>query len=801
MKLDELELLITANTVEVENALEDIKDLLQELILVSDKSSEAMDSPKGLSGSMFKANLMANLATKAITFTINAVKKLISATVGLVKNLMESGSQLARLRTATEVVARNMGISSEEVDGLRKSLAESNTYGSAAENTLKSLMISGIMPLIKEIDSLVEANKKLPPELQVLADSLKYVDGRTGDTQEGINALVLAMKDLSAAANKSSREGIEQLTKFIQGQNGVINDGILQIGNLGTEFRQFETILGKSRSQFTAQEEAIIRMNIVMREAQKVQGAYAETYTSSGKMISSIGDATKAVFEELGAALEPIWASVSSAVLNFVNGVRTFILDNYATIQAWATKVAGTLVSLIRIIGSILSRLPLIGGYFQKLADFQVKVGATAKTGAEAQQEQADAMNDTASGAKALKKELMGLAGFDEMNTLTTPADSSGGGSLGGAGITPDIAQEQTSLFGDIGRSINDFADNAKKKFEEVKKKVLDFFQPMIDLWNKWVKPAWDGLIATLNELWQSIQDSPVGEIMKTLGQVIGVIVVGAIAALIYIITGVVALIKLWFDNWKKRWNETVEALAQLIVRFRDFKNKASEVWNYISAKVKALWSSAMAYVRAKIDEVKNAISTRIANIRAFFSGLFTHVSDIWNNIKSKAHGAFDSVKSKVYTIVQNIKDKLSGLKDGFKGIADGIVTFFKKPINKLIDLINAFFGTLNRTKLPEWTGLGNVGFNIPGIPHLAQGGQITGDAIFRGGEGGYNEVVLPLDRNTEWADKVADLIAENGSGGAQTIIVKIGEDTLLRKVIRGTNQRARQTNSLILNA
>ena len=129
-----------------------------------------------------------------------------------------------------------------------------------------------------------------------------------------------------------------------------------------------------------------------------------------------------------------------------------------------------------------------------------------------------------------------------------------------------------------------------------------------------------------------------------------------------------------------------------------------------------------------------------------------------------------------------------------FDGIKDGIVNAFKTVVNAIITGINkvvavpfnAINSALNGIRSIDILGLKPFEWirtiSVPQIPLLATGGITTGSTLAMIGEAG-REAVLPLERNTGWMDTLADKI-----GGDQHITIKIGEDTILDRVISGIN-------------
>ena len=115
------------------------------------------------------------------------------------------------------------------------------------------------------------------------------------------------------------------------------------------------------------------------------------------------------------------------------------------------------------------------------------------------------------------------------------------------------------------------------------------------------------------------------------------------------------------------------------------------------------------------------------------------------------------------------IKKVGSSVADFIGGIFERKINMVKGIINAVISLINGAIGGINKLKvdIPDWVpkyGGSTFGVNIPKIPTLAEGGVVDGATLAMIGEAG-KEVVMPLENNTQWIDKLADkLSAKSGS-------------------------------------
>lgn len=106
-------------------------------------------------------------------------------------------------------------------------------------------------------------------------------------------------------------------------------------------------------------------------------------------------------------------------------------------------------------------------------------------------------------------------------------------------------------------------------------------------------------------------------------------------------------------------------------------------------------------------------------------------------------------------------------------GIFEKKIQVVKGIINGVIELINGAIGAINKLKvtIPDWVpkyGGSTFGVNIPKIPKLAEGGIVDGATLAMIGEAG-KEVVMPLENNTAWIDKLAEKISAKGGNQSNT--------------------------------
>ena len=208
------------------------------------------------------------------------------------------------------------------------------------------------------------------------------------------------------------------------------------------------------------------------------------------------------------------------------------------------------------------------------------------------------------------------------------------------------------------------------------------------------------------------------------------------------IITAVAAALVLLYKNW-----DSVKAWLV------NFGNTVNQIWTNFS----------------------NAVGNAIAAIGQHFPLLGAYLQGWWESIQA----AVENVKA----IFQNIIDFISNVFSGnwsaawqnivniFGNLFGMIVNLAKAPINGVISAINWVLEKINSISvtIPDWVPLvggQTLGFNIPTIPQLAEGGVATSPTLAEIGEGGEPEAVMPLS-------KLADLLdnwprPKPGGGGGQ---------------------------------
>ena len=189
------------------------------------------------------------------------------------------------------------------------------------------------------------------------------------------------------------------------------------------------------------------------------------------------------------------------------------------------------------------------------------------------------------------------------------------------------------------------------------------------------------------------------------------------------IIIAVAGAIALLYKNW-----DTVKAWLV------NFGNTVNQIWTNFS----------------------NMVGNAIAAIGQKFPMLGAYLQGWWESIQA----AVDNVKAIFKNIIDFISNVFSGnwsaawqnIVNIFGNLFGMIVNLAKAPINGVISAINWVISKINSISvtIPDWVpGVGGktLGFNIPTIPQLAEGGVATSPTLAEIGEGGEPEAVMPLSK------------------------------------------------------
>ena len=184
---------------------------------------------------------------------------------------------------------------------------------------------------------------------------------------------------------------------------------------------------------------------------------------------------------------------------------------------------------------------------------------------------------------------------------------------------------------------------------------------------------------------------------------------------------------------WDDHLSKTIESVGGFVAKLAD---GAMDMYNTFAVPIQTFIQNVISPAWSFLSE----------NIIGSFGTALAFLTDGISNITNLFGGLIDWITG---TFTGNWKKAWEGVKTVFKTVADGFVSIFKLPINRMIDLLNGFIAGINKIKIPDWVpSVGGKGFNIAKIPKLAQGSVVPPNKEFLavlGDNTKEHEVVSPI--------------------------------------------------------
>ena len=254
-----------------------------------------------------------------------------------------------------------------------------------------------------------------------------------------------------------------------------------------------------------------------------------------------------------------------------------------------------------------------------------------------------------------------------------------------------------------------------------------------------------------------------------------------------------------------------IAIIVLCVTHWDEIKEKVSEVWKSMKEKV----SEGVENVKKKIEEMKTNLTNKVNEIKTNITNKFNEVK---TNITNKITETKNNIVNKFEEIKTNMKNKVDAAKTTVLNVFDNIKTGIKDKIDaaknfvsETIEKIKGFFKfewSLPQLKLPHVSISGEFSLLPPRVPSFsidwyAKGGVFDKPQLFPYGNsiGGLGEdgaeAIVPLEKNTQWLDKIADKLSEKS--GSTPVILQVDGKTFAQTSISTINQLTKQTGRLEL--
>lgn len=332
-------------------------------------------------------------------------------------------------------------------------------------------------------------------------------------------------------------------------------------------------------------------------------------------------------------------------------------------------------------------------------------------------------------------------------------------------------------------------------------------------------------VIATVVDLWQkskSFRD----DIVSILGNIATIVQKVFLNIVAPIIDTVGRIIMDFVDTvLKPLWNVWENVFQSIMGLLSDFLKFATPIFSTILdilgpifklalTLLRGVFDMVFAAIRGIIERADKTICERVNNIREFFRNLGEWMEGTfgfkWKNVFETVKNVVKAFRDYMGPIINSLEVVFMGLtnfiggvfsgnwrrawfgvRQIFESIVSGLSHIFKAPLNFMIDGINKFLSGIGKIKIPDWVpGVGGKGFSIPRIPRLAKGGIVSASTIANIGEAG-TEAVIPLQRNTQGLDMIAEKISErlslsqnDGTGATYVIKLVLDDGRVITKMV-----------------
>ena len=669
------------------------------------------------------------------------------------------------------------------------------------------------LPLVKQLD---EAKKKLDEARSALAGfkadlAATQAATKSKDPAEAM-AATAALPEARAMVAAQEKE-VEKLQKNWT----IIND---RVAGYDRKIQQANTDIERNKAKAG---ELAAQMN---SGGIKMQAAFDKARNSANRFGKRLLEIAK------GALVFNVVSSILRGVVNYMGKV----LKSNSEYTAQLAKLKGALLTAFQpiyefVLPGVLAIMRVLTAIAQVVANvLSFLFGKTAKesaNNAKALNAEAKAIDGVGSAAKKAQKSL---AGFDEINTLSSNKNEDVGGSAsgGGSGMQADFSDFNTDEYKAKIDELTVYLSGALLAIGA----ILAFSGANIPLGIGLMIAGVAGLASVIVPNWDSMSN----ELKTAISLVLGIVgaaflVIGAILAfsgasigkgIALMALGAAALGATIALNWNAIKNALqgpigavfaiVSAALLVVGAILAFSGTNIALGIALMAAgaaglvtVAALnWSSIANALRGPVGAVTAIASGAllaiglilaftgvnlplgIAMIAAGAAGLVTVMALNWNAIKEKLASVWAGIKN-WYTTSVAPKLTLTYWKTKFANIATGLSQKIKDGINAAIALFNRFITWINSKMSFSWSDKYLLGqkiisagsiqlFTIPQIPMLAQGAVIPPNAPFLamvGDQKHGTNIEAPLSTIQEAVAAVMqDYSAANLAGHEATVAV-----------------------------
>lgn len=661
-------------------------------------------------------------------------------------------------------VAVGVGVASTAVIGLGKQAVDA--YGQYEQ------LIGGVETLFEESASTVinnasnayktagmSANAYMETVTSFSASLLQSVGG---DTVKAAEMADMAITDMADNANKmgTSMEMIQNAYQGFAKQNYTMLDN-LKLGYGGTK-SEMERLLADAQAISGIQYDISSYADVVdaIHVIQTEMGITGTTAKEASSTIQGSISAMGGAWTNLITGLADPTQNLDQLINNFVDSVIT-VGDNLIP------RISMILESITKLISSLAPKLvaeipKIVSQLLPAVIDGAVNI-----------------INAIAQALPQLLDIIVGMlpqfiAGIQQIIN-------------GIIGALPSLMQ---TLVSQLPTLIPMLIDGVVNIIVTLANSFSDIIQPIIDYLPEILISIVDALMYNLPTLIEGCINLIMG-IVEAIPQIIMALIEAIPTIITSIIEGLLNALPMLIEGCVSLVIALVGALPQIIMAL------IQAIPTIITSIVKALfnampillegvgqifggaWDAIVKVFSVAIDFFRNLFSGIVNAIKSAFSSVITVVSNIWDKIKSVFTGVASFFSGIFSNAVNSIKSVFGAVVNFFSGIWSKITGIFRRVgevvgnainsvvskavnavlstacgiINGFISAINFAIGVINKIPGVEISKLNRLE-----VPQMEQGGVLKKGQVGLL-EGNGAEAVVPLEKNTGWLTRIADML------------------------------------------
>lgn len=490
--------------------------------------------------------------------------------------------------------------------------------------------------------------------------------------------LTLMAGDISSLYNITFEQASNKLTSALTGQTKAIRSLGADITQATLQQELYNMGINESISNMNRAEKTLLIYLTLERQLANSQGDLAKTLMSPSNQMKVFTEQVHRLARAIGNALLPVLA----AILPIVNGVLA------------------ALTELFNLLATLLGFDPAqfdFGGAAADIDELDVGVGNLN-----------DALDDTSTSAgKAgksvddLKKKLSGLRGFDKLNVIQTPNESSSSGSGGsGSGVGGVAGGGINSKLLDALKQYNAHLDLAGDKVRKIRNMILGWFGYTVDENGELVKlhgkltriqkifKLIGGIIKDVYDILKDVVEQTIKwsktESAKKMYESIGDILI-ILLGWIKEITG--AIKELYFEYISPVIPDILDALSEIVQFIEDILKFLTPIFKIVKEMIKMNLAGVLTGIGTAIKLIKTTFENMrltfeygIKIIKKLVDGDFRGAADLMLELwKKMLENAWNTAKDIFNYIKEHIITKMTEAKDGAIKKLEDIVNWFKE--------------------------------------------------------------------------------------------------------------------------